>query len=103
MDQSHREGRAGSETRSRRQVAVVMNFESLIIAPGPCKNGTDGGVLDLFDAAHIFNYRIDDAVFVLEERRKVPAADMAIFIDRGRQHHPTMLLIPSWIVGAAAE
>ena len=81
----------------------MMNLKSLIIALCPCKNGTDGGVLDLFDAAHIFNERVDDAMFMLEKRREVPTADMAIFIDRGRQHNPAMLLIPSRIVGASAE
>ncbi len=80
-----------------------MNFEPLIIAPCPGKDGTNCRVLDLFDGSHILNERIDDAVFVLEERRKVSAADMAIFIDRGRQHDPAVLLIPSRIVGAAAE
>jgi len=60
-------------------------------------------MLDLIDTLHILDDRVHNAMPVFKERRKVSAANMTIFIDRGRQHNPAMLLIPGGIVGSAAK
>ena len=88
MNQSDGKRRTGAKPRPRRQVAVVMDFEPLIVAPGPTENGANGRMLDLFNPLHILNNRIHDAVLVLKERREISAANMAILVDRGRQHDP---------------
>jgi hypothetical protein len=40
---------------------------------------------------------------VLEKGRQMPAGDVAVFVDRGRQHFAAVLGIPAGIIGPAAE
>jgi len=60
-------------------------------------------VLYVFNTAYVLDMRIHDAVLVLEKRGEIPARDMAILINRRRQHPPAMLLIPLRIVGTTPE
>ena len=54
VNQSDRERRAGTQARTRRQVAVVMDLESLV-AFHPAKHGARGRVLDFGDLADILD------------------------------------------------
>ena len=103
MNQSDRKRRTGAQPGPRRQVAVMMDFAPLIVAPGPPENGANGRMLDLVNPLHILNNRIHNAVLMLKKRREISTANMAILIDRGRQHDPAMLLIPGGIVCTATE
>src|SRR5215472_1738990 len=60
-------------------------------------------MLDLGDVADQLDLGIDDLGLVLEERRQMAHADVAIFIDRGADHRAAVLAKPGRIVGPAAE
>jgi len=60
-------------------------------------------VLNLIRTLDVLYTGIDYEVLVLKEWSKITTADVAILVNRGGQDHPTMLLVPSRIVGAAAE
>src|SRR5439155_5877826 len=63
----------------------------------------DGGVRDLVDRLACLDLRIDDADAVLEERRQVPAGQVAIFVDSRPEDGTSVLAIPGRVVRSAAE
>src|SRR5437667_10837025 len=64
---------------------------------------TRGRVTDVVDRHAVLDLRVDDADLVLEKRRQVTTRQIAVFVDRGRQHRTTVFAIPLGIVGAATE
>src|SRR6185503_18414928 len=93
VQQPDRKRRARSHPASRRQVAVVVNLYSSG-DPGIAEDFTRGGVLDLIEGMAVLDLRIDEANRVLEERRQMPAGEIAILVDGRRQHCPTVLVVP---------
>src|SRR5262249_59328999 len=53
--------------------------------------------------AHKLDLRIDDAMLMREEGRKLAHEDITVLIDRRSEHGAAMLLIPRGVVGAAAK
>src|SRR6516225_10787568 len=53
--------------------------------------------------AHKLDLRIDDAMFVREEGRKLAHEDIAVLVDGCSEHGTSVRLVPSGVVGAAAE
>src|ERR1700733_4570731 len=60
-------------------------------------------MLDRAVLVYVLNSRIGNAAVVFEERRKVPARNVAALINRGRQHRPAEFSEPNRIIGAATE
>jgi hypothetical protein len=60
-------------------------------------------VLDVVDPVAVLDLRVDDADLVLEEGRQVAAAEVAVLVDRGREHRAAVLAVPGGIVGTAPE
>ena len=81
MQQPDGERAARSQSGPRRQVGIVMDFESLG-DPLVRQNSAHGGMLDVRDLVDQFDLRIDDSGLVLEERRQSAYADVAILVDR---------------------
>src|SRR5262249_15251506 len=63
----------------------------------------DRRVHQLSVIAHKLDLRIDDAMFVREEGWKLAHEDIAVLVDGRSEHGTSVLLVPSRIVGAAAE
>jgi hypothetical protein len=40
---------------------------------------------------------------MFKKRWEITAGDVTVFIDGGRQHGTTMLMIPTWVVGATTK
>ena len=102
VDQAHGERRARAEPRPRRQIAVVVDLEALVHVQ-PFEHAANRRVLDLADLLDVLDDRVDDAELVIEERRQLANADVAVLVDGRRQHGAAMLAIPVRVVGAAAE
>jgi hypothetical protein len=60
-------------------------------------------VIDLGYVFHIFDVRIDDTISVLEERRKIAATDVTIFIDCCCQYRTAILPVPSGIISPSSK
>src|SRR6185436_8552362 len=60
-------------------------------------------MLDFVDRLTVLDPRIDDAEVVFEKGREVARRDMAVLIDRGRDHLPAVSSIPRGVVGPASE
>ena len=67
------------------------------------KHRAHRGMADFGDLAHQLDYRIDDAVTMLEERRQRAHAQIAVLVDRHAEHRATMLADPVGVIGPAAE
>ena len=102
VDQSHGERRARSEARAGRQIAVVMNLEALVDLE-PLEHAAHGGMLNLADLLDVFDDGVDDAKAMVEERRQLADADVAVLVDGRRQHGAAVLAIPLWIIRSAPE
>src|SRR5207247_10755406 len=77
VQESHGERRTGAESRARRKIAVVMDLETPA-AIGVHQHRAHSRMLDLRRVDDILDPRVDDPVFVLEERREMAASDVAI-------------------------
>jgi hypothetical protein len=64
---------------------------------------TDCRMADLVDGMAILNLGIDHTDSVLEERRKVPAREVAILVDGRGKNPAAVLAIPGGIVGSTSE
>ncbi len=102
VEQPDRERAARTQSRARRQVGVVMDFDAFLDAHVG-QDAAHCGVLDLGDVVDEFHPRIDDARLVFEERRQPAHADIAIFVDRRADHRAAVLAEPRRIVGPASE
>ena len=58
---------------------------------------------DFIDFLYQFGQGVNNPVFMLEERRQVPAGDITILINSGTQNRTAVSPVPDGIVGAAAE
>src|SRR5204863_7401666 len=90
------------KTGTRRQIAVVMNLEPLLRLKA-VEHSADGRMCDLADLLHVLDDRVDDAEAVIEKRRQLPHADVAVLVDRRRQDGAAVLAEPVGIVGASAK
>src|SRR6185436_5194323 len=79
-----------------------MNLESFRDAE-VLKNASRRRVRQLRYLPDVFDERVDQAKTMLEERRQLTDADVAVLVDRRRQHRAAMLAIPVGIVGAASK
>src|SRR6266446_52650 len=80
----------------------MMDLEAALPSQ-PSKHRFHCRVLDLGDFPDVLDLGIDDSMPMLEKRRKIPAADVAIFVDGGREDRATVFPEPGGIVCAAAE
>src|SRR5689334_7822896 len=60
-------------------------------------------MVDFVNGAGQLDSRVDDAVFMLEERRQAADAEVAVFVDGGSDDCAAMFLIPGAVIGSAAE
>ena len=80
-----------------------MVYFQALFAAGPSQHSADRRVLNLRYLTHVLNLRVNNAMFVLKKRRQMAATDVTILVDGRGQHRAAVLLIPSRVVGAAAE
>ena len=59
-------------------------------------------MLDVIEPGAGFGARIDDTIPVFEKRRKVPAGQVAIFIDARSDDGTPMVTKPSGVIGASS-
>lgn len=64
---------------------------------------TSRRMLDFVNERNVFDPGVDYPAAMFEERRKVTAGDIAIFVDSGAQHGAPMLEVPLRVIGAAAK
>ncbi len=102
VDESDGERGARAQAGAGGQVAVVVDFQS-VLAIVDAQHRFHRRVLDLGDVDDVFDAGIDDAVLVLEELRQVAAVDVAVLVDRGREHRAAVAPHPGRVIGAAAE
>ena len=96
------ERRARAEPRPGGQIAVMMNFEPLVHFE-PFEHAAHGGMLNLADLLDVLDDGVDDAKAMVEERRQLADADVAVLVDRRCQHGAAVLAIPLWIIRSASE
>src|SRR6185295_1154854 len=87
---------------ARREVAVVMNLDPARDAQ-VAQDLAHGGVRDLVERLAVLDQRVDDAEAVLEEGRQMPAREVAVLVDGGREYRPPMHAGPRGIVRATPE
>ena len=68
----------------------MVNLEALVDLQ-PLEHAAHGRMLDLADLLHVFDDRIDDAKAMVEERRQLAHADVAVLVDGRRQHGAAVL------------
>src|SRR5712691_9442084 len=73
------------------------------IQPHEFKAAAHGRVLDVLHRLRLFALVVADQVLEVMIWRQIAAGDVAVLVDRGAQHCPTVLAIPSGIVGPASE
>ena len=69
----------------------------------PLEHAAYGRMLNLADLLDVLDNGIDDTKAMVEERRQLADADVAVLVDGGRQYGAAMLAIPLWIVRSAPE
>ena len=79
-----------------------MNFEALRRVE-PFEHGPDRRMVDLRDFLHVLHYRVDHTKLVIEERRQLADADVAVLVDGGCQDGAAVLAVPRWIIRSAPE
>ena len=102
VDEPDSERGARAQPGPRRQVAVVMNLETFAHLE-PLEHAAHRRMLDLANVLNVFDDRVDHTKLVLEERRQLSHADVAVLINGGGEHGAAVLAIPLGIVSAAAE
>src|SRR5256886_14017104 len=102
VEQAHREGRAGPDATAGRNVRVVVNLYTALDLQ-IAQRLTNGRMRDLFDRLTVLDLGVDDAVPMVEKGRQVATVDVAILVDRRRQHGAAMLVVPVRIIRAATE
>src|SRR5688572_6511983 len=60
-------------------------------------------MLDFINGLAVFNFGINNADLMFEERRKIAAAEITIFINGGSKNFAAMLAVPNGIIGAASK
>jgi len=102
IDQPGRERRTRTEPGAGRQIAVVVDLE-----PGfhlhPLEHGAHRRMLDVGSLLDVLDDRVDHAKAMLEKRRQLADADVAVLVDRRRQHRAAVLAVPLRVVRAASE
>ena len=102
VEQADGERRTRPHAAAPRQIAVVVDFHPAFhfqIAQGFAR----GRVLNFVQCVAILNLGIHHTDAVLEKRRQIAAAEVAILVDGGRQHRAAVLAIPRRIIRPAAE
>src|SRR6202795_463386 len=79
-----------------------MNFDALFNSQ-VLKTRADRGMLNRRVFRDVFRLRIENSGMVLEEWRQPSAIEVAIFVDRSRQHCAAVFSIPYRIVGSPTE
>ena len=102
VDEPDRKGRARSEAGPRRQIAVVVNLEALADLE-PLEHAAHRRMLNLADLLDVLDDGVDDAEAMVEKRRQLADADVAVLVDGRGQHGAAVLAIPLWIVRSAPE
>ena len=102
MQQPDGERAAGAQSGARREIGVVMDFETLLDAELG-QDSADRRVLDVRDRVDQLDLRIDDAGFVFEERWQPAHADVAIFIDGSADDRAAVFAEPGGVVGSPAK
>src|SRR5262245_40437590 len=80
----------------------MMDLESFRDAE-MLKDASCCGVRQLRYLLHVLDERIDQAKPVFEERRQLAYADVAVLVDRRRQHCAAVFAVPVGVVGAASK
>src|SRR5215467_4099217 len=93
-----------AEAGACRQIAHVLDLYSIRAFTGELHEScADRGVHQLPMIAHELDLRIDDAMFVRKEGRKLAHEDIAVLVDGCSEHGTSVLLVPRGVVGAAAQ
>src|SRR5437660_12073598 len=80
----------------------MMNFDALF-NPQVLKTRAYRGVVNRRILRNVFRLRIENSAMVFEKRRQPSAVEVAIFVDRRRQHCAAVFSTPYRIVGSPAE
>src|ERR1041384_3076720 len=102
VEQTDRKRRARSQSGLCGQIAVVLCLYAFL-HPMLAQNVANCGMVDFVNRLRQFDLRINNAMPMLEKRRKVAKADVAIFVDGGSDHSATVLAMPRGIVRSSAE
>src|ERR1700722_4155935 len=102
MEEADGKSRTGPHAAAGRQVAVVMQFEAAVemeIIQGRAHDR----MADIIHPVAGLDIAIDDADAMFKERRQMATSEIAVFVDGDREDGAAVGLIPSGVVGAAAE
>jgi hypothetical protein len=102
MQEANRKGRAGAQSRARREVGIGVNFQA-IAGFHLCQHLTHHGMHDFLDFSHVLQPRIRDPEPVLEKRRQFAHADVGILIDSSSEHGSAIFSKPRGVISAAAK
>ncbi len=80
----------------------MMNLKPFLpVEPG--ENSPDSWMFYFIDIFDVFYSGIDDSVFMVEKWREIPATDIAVFVNGGRQDLTTMFSEPGRIICSSAK
>src|SRR5260370_98575 len=102
MYEPDRECGRGAQTRSRRQIAVVVNFQTLMDTHIH-EHSSYCRMLDLPDVFDVLDKGVDDPKFMIEKWWQPPHADVAVPVEREAEHAPAVLAVPTGIVRPSSE
>ncbi len=80
----------------------MMDLEAALPSQ-PSKHRFHCRVLDFGDFPDVLDLGINDAMPMLEKRRKIPTADVAIFVDGGREDRATVEILNGVLVMIISE
>src|SRR5260370_38823592 len=93
MYEPDRECGRGPQARSRRQIAVVVNFQTLMDTHIH-EHSSHCGMLDLPDVFDVLDKGVNDTKFMIEEWWQPPYADVAVPVEREAEPPAAVLAGP---------
>src|ERR1700722_14653813 len=102
QQEPHCKRRTRAQASSSRQIGNVVNLNSRIDTH-ELQASAHGRMLKRAVLVYVLNSRIGNAAVVFEERRQMPARNVAALINRSGEYRAAEFSKPNWIIGAATE